>query len=201
MEQTKMPFAQFVVRFRQSRKAIYNPAKMLEYSSKYGLDLDQNSLPLCIYTYGTEGHGYIFEDEKIGYWTTIGNQEPVSFSLTDVEWELADWYYGETDGDEFFKPGITEEQRHYLDTLWTNIDHFQKAATDLRIVIEMDDQYKVEANDYIAQNVDERFMPSFDEFEIALRKWSDMVKEKIALKTYLPHTDPVNPLSQAHKPQ
>lgn len=169
------------------------------YSEKHGLDLSEDALPHVIYTYGSKGYAYIFKDRKIGFWTVIGNNQPASMLLSDIEWELSKWYYEDGNYDGFFSPDITEEQRHYLNNLYTNIEALKKNTTDLRTILEMDNQYNVDANDYIAH--ENPFKLSFDEFEIQIDKWATVAMEKIAIATYEPHTDKVNPLHQAHKPK
>jgi len=191
----KSPFEEFLLRFRQTRKEITSEFEIGVYSDKHNLDFSSDALPHVIYTYGSDGGNYIFKDRKIGFWTVLGNEQPASMLLSDIEWELAKWCYTEV-YDGFFAPVITEEQRHYLNNLLTNLTDFKKCATDLREILEKDSDYNVDANDYIANK--NRLPLSFDELEISINKWATEAIEKTAIATYEPKTDKLNPLHQAH---
>lgn len=174
----KIKFHEYLNEFRNTRRVLTETKDMLKFSNDYGLGYEsEKDLPLAIYTYGfnkdsADNSGHLIHGKDGIFFVDIHNESFASILLSDMEYELADFYYGE----EYYwekKPNFTPEENKYLREVKDAVQKLSEAHDTLNMLWN-NEAGKIDLNEYL--NASYPFGASFDEFTLEVNEWQKKVE-------------------------
>lgn len=176
MARPKVPFTEYLIEFRNTRVIIHDKAAMKRFSDEVPVFENEKDMPNAIYTYGfnadkSKNNLWLVQYKDGMYATDFYNNNPASFLLSDVEYELAKYAYGEG---YYYEPKYNEEQIKYLREVQDTIRKFNELYDKLN-ALWTNDPEEIDMHEFLEE--DYPFTASFDELDIL--GWKDTVEGKI----------------------